>query len=507
MLSKVRSITIWGIEGFPIEVEVDIARGIPGISVVGLPDQAVKESRDRIKPAIKNSGYEFPNRKIVINLAPADIKKEGSYFDLPISIGILSALGYIPKDTLSNYYIVGELALNGDVRPVKGILPMVLKLKEDGCDKIILPDENKFEGGVVEGVEIYPVKTLNEAVSFLKGDSQIKPFKVNFNDLFAEKDKYSVDFKEVKNQKYVKRAVEIAVSGFHNILMFGSPGAGKSMIASRIPTILPPLTLTESLEITKIHSVAGILKTPIVIERPFRSPHHTISDIALIGGGTIPKPGEISLSHNGVLFLDELPEFKRNVLEALRQPLENGIVSVSRAKGRVDFPARFLFVAAMNPCPCGWYGDIHHACNCTLSQILKYRKKISGPLLDRIDIHIEVTTVPADVLIEDREEESSEEIRNRVVKARQIQRERFKNKGIYFNAYMNSQQIKKYCIIEKEGEEILRETMRKVNFSARSYDKIRKVARTIADLDASETINASHISEAIGYRNTDLDIL
>ncbi len=507
MLSKVNSITVWGIEGMPVEVEVDVGKGIPGISVVGLPDQAVKESKDRIKPAIKNSGFEFPNRKIVVNLAPADIKKEGAYFDLPISLGILAATGYIRKDKLSEYFICGELALNGEVRPVKGILPMVLKLKEMGWKKVIIPDENKFEGGVVKEVEIYPVKSLAETVSFLNGETEIKPFNVNFEDLLSEKDNYNVDFKEVKNQKYVKRAVEVAVSGFHNILMIGSPGAGKSMIASRIPTILPSLTLDESLEITKIHSVAGTLKKPIVTERPFRAPHHTISDIALIGGGTIPMPGEISLAHNGVLFLDELPEFKRNVLEALRQPLENGSVSVSRAKGRMEFPARFLFIAAMNPCPCGWYGDPKHNCNCTLSQIIKYRKKISGPLLDRIDIHVEVSTVPADVLIEEKEEEPSSEIRKRVMRARKIQKERFKNEGIYFNSYMNSEQIKKYCVMDKEADEILKNAMKQMNFSARSYDKIRKVARTIADLDNSEIIKAVHISEAIGYRNTDLDTL
>lgn len=507
MLSKVNSVTIWGIDGFIVEVEVDITGSLPGISVVGLPDQAVKESRDRIKPAIKNSGFEFPNRKIVINLAPADIKKEGAYFDLPISLGILAAIGYIPSKNLEEYFVVGELALNGDVRSVKGILPMVLKLKEEGKKKIILPEENKFEAGIVDGVEVYPVKSLTEAVSFLKGETGIKPFKVDSGQIFSDVNNYSVDFREVKNQKYVKRAVEVAVSGFHNILMIGSPGAGKSMIASRIPTILPSLTLTEALEITKIHSVAGLLKKPVVTERPFRAPHHTISDIALIGGGAIPGPGEISLAHNGVLFLDELPEFKRNVLEALRQPLENGTVSVSRAKGRVEFPARFLFVAAMNPCPCGWYGDPVHNCNCTLSQILKYRKKISGPLLDRIDIHIEVTTVPGEVLLGEKEEESSSQIRERVMKARQIQKERFKEEGIYFNGHMNTRQIKKYCIMDREAEEIMKRAITQMNFSARSYNKIRKVARTIADLDGSEIIKASHISEAVGYRNTDLDSL
>lgn len=504
MLSKIKSITTSGIEGFVVDVEVDIGKGIPGISVVGLPEQSIKESRDRIKPAIRNSGYEFPNRKVVVNLAPADLRKEGSHFDLPIAIGIMAAEGKIPQNKISEYYFVGELALDGNLRPVKGVLPMVLKLKEIGGKRLIVPKSNLKEAGIVEEVDVFGVKNLKECIEFLKGEIKIKPFKINIEEIFEKIGNYGVDFKEVKGQKFVKRAIEVAVSGFHNILMIGSPGAGKSMIASRVPTILPPLTFKEALEITKIYSVAGILDKPIITERPFRSPHHTISDIAMIGGGTIPKPGEISLSHNGVLFLDEFPEYRRDVLEALREPLENGKVSVSRAKGRVEFPARFLLIAAMNPCPCGWYGDETHSCNCTLSQIIKYRKKISGPLLDRIDIHIEVSSLPAKFLFEEKEEESSEEIRKRVIKAWEIQQERFKGMDINFNSHMKSAEIKKFCIMEKGAKKILEEAMEKLNFSARSYDKIRKVARTIADLENSDIIKTHHISEAIQYRSFDI---
>ncbi len=506
MLAKVNSITTWGIEGIPVEVEIDIGRGIPGISVVGLPDQAVKESKDRIKPAIKNSGYQFPSSKIVINLAPADLKKEGSYFDLPIAVGILAAEGNIPLAPLKDFSIVGELALDGSLRPVKGALPIALKLKETRMKNLILPKENAKEAAIVSDINVFGVENLSECVKFLKGDIKIEKEKVCVEKIFNPEGNYSVDFSEVKGQKYVKRAVEVAVSGFHNILMIGSPGAGKSMIAKRIPTILPPLSFEEAIEITKIHSVAGILKKSIMDERPFRAPHHTISDIALIGGGTIPKPGEISLAHNGVLFLDEFPEFKRDVLEALRQPMEDGKVNISRAKGRIEFPARFLLVAAMNPCPCGWYGDKTHTCHCTLSQILKYRKKISGPLLDRIDIHIEVSSLPANLLLQEKEEESSKEIRERVISAWKIQQERFKNENINFNGHMDTSQIKKYCVLDDEAKKLLETAIEKLNLSARSYDKIRKVARTIADLDNSELIKPHHISEAIQYRSLDMEI-
>ncbi len=508
MLAKVNSLTIWGIEGYPVAVEVDISFGMPGVSIVGLPDQAVRESRDRIKPAIKNSGFEFPsNSKMVINLAPADRKKEGSYFDLPIAVGILAAQGVIPLDRLSEFSLVGELALDGTLRPVNGVLPIAMKLSElKSRKKILLPAGNALEASIIKGIEVYPVSSLSECTAFLTGKQEIKPTVSDVDKLFKSRRKYSLDFKEVKGQAYAKRAIEVAVAGAHNIIMIGSPGAGKTMLASRIPSILPTLTLPESLEITRIHSVAGILKEGIVTERPFRSPHHTVSDVALIGGGNIPKPGEVSLSHNGVLFLDELPEFHRDVLEVLRQPLEDGKVSIARAKGRLTFPSRFLLVGSMNPCPCGWYGDSTHPCHCTLAQILKYRRKISGPLLDRIDIHIEVPSLPAGVLLKEREEEPSEVIRQRVEAARQIQQKRFEGTGIFFNGHMTAGQIKRYCVLDDECLQLIRTALDRMQLSARAYDKIRKVARTIADLDNSENIKPQHLAEAIQYRSLDRDM-
>jgi len=504
MLAKINSLTIWGIEGYPVDVEVDISFGVPSISIVGLPDQAVKESRDRIKPAIKNSSFEFPSdRKVVINLAPADLKKEGAYFDLPVAIGILAAEGVVPLNRVGEFCFVGELALDGTLRPVKGILPIAIKLSEMFIKKIALPVDNAKEAAIVKDIEVYPVKNLRECVGFLTGEKAIERAECDVEALFNSKRKYSLDFKDVKGQSYAKRAIEVAVAGGHNILMIGSPGAGKTMLASRIPSILPALILSEALEITKIHSVAGILKEDLVTERPFRAPHHTISDIALIGGGNIPKPGEVSLAHNGVLFLDELPEFHRDVLEVLRQPLEDGKVNISRAKGRMVFPARFLMVASMNPCPCGWYGDSARQCHCTLSQILKYRRKISGPLLDRIDIHIEVSSLPAGLLLREREEEPSERIRERVERARKIQEKRFEGEGIFFNGHMTTGQIKKYCCLDEECRELLRSALEKMQLSARAYDRIRKVARTIADLDNSDTIKPQHLAEAIQYRSLD----
>ncbi|HNS33144.1 MAG TPA: YifB family Mg chelatase-like AAA ATPase, partial [bacterium] len=496
MLAKVKSLTVWGIDGYPVDVEVDISHGLPSISVVGLPDQAVKESRDRIRPAIKNSGFDFPsNRKTVINLAPADTKKEGPYFDLPIAVGILIATENLPANAAEEFSFVGELALDGSLRPVKGILPMAMELAKTAGKKIILPEQNGPEASLIKGIEAYPVKNLRECCEFLTGKMEIRPAVCDIQQLFASKGRHSLDFKDVKGQAYAKRAIEVAVAGGHNILMLGSPGAGKTMLASRIPSILPSLTLPEALEITRIHSVAGTLvKEGFVTERPYRSPHHTISNIALIGGGSIPRPGEVSLAHNGVLFLDELPEFHRDVLEVLRQPLEDGKVSISRAKGRLTFPSRFLLVGSMNPCPCGWYGDSARQCRCTLGQMLKYRRKISGPLLDRIDIHVDVSSLPPNLLMKEQDEEPSENIRQRVEAAREIQQKRFEGTGIFFNGHMNSSQLKKHCALDDECRMLVRGALDALYLSARAYDKIRKVARTIADMENSEAIKPQHLA-------------
>ncbi len=501
MLSKIQSVSVWGIEGQPVSVEVDISKGIPGISIVGLPDQAVKESKDRIKPAIKNSGFDFPQSKITINLAPADLKKEGSCFDLPVALGILAARQVIPEDATNRYHFIGELALDGSLRPVHGVLPMAMCVKEKSS-RFVVPSGNAAEASVV-GIDVYPVESLRDCVDFISGKRQAQPHRLNWDNVLASQNKYDIDFKEVKGQILAKRAIEIAVAGGHNILMMGVPGVGKSMIAKRIPTIFPSLTIEEAIEITKIHSVAGILGTGIIFTRPFRQPHHTISDIALIGGGTIPKPGEISLAHNGVLFLDEIPEFHKDVLESLRQPLEDGRVVVSRARGRLEFPSRFFLVAAMNPCPCGYYGDRQRTCRCTVAQIIKYRKRISGPLLDRIDIHIELSGLASKQLVSDSVGEDSECIRKRVESCRQIQLKRFSGSGIYFNGHMNTKQLKQFCLLDDGCKKFLQDALEKMDLSARGYDKVVKVARTIADLEGSGKISLDHIAEALQYRSLD----
>lgn len=507
MLARVLTGAILGIDAYLVDVEVDISRGLPSFSTVGLPDNAVKESKDRVKAAVKNSGYTFPAKKITVNLAPADIKKEGTTFDLPVAVGILKAEGIITSENLQDYLILGELSLDGAIKPVKGALSIAVAAR-DSKKKLILHTENQREAAIVEGVEVYGIDTLPGLVEFLNGDAVVTPGRNGFERSAASPDTF-LDLSDVKGQEHVKRALEVAAAGGHNMLMIGPPGSGKTMLARRIPSILPDLTLDEAIETTKVHSVAGVLEAgrALVTERPFRSPHHTISDAGLIGGGRLPRPGEVSLAHNGVLFLDELPEFKKNVLEVLRQPLEDGKVTISRAAISLTYPSEFMLIGAMNPCPCGFLGDTHKECVCTPMQVQQYRSKISGPLLDRIDIHCDVPAVRFRDLSAGKAGEPSREVKKRVDNARSVQAERFKETRIFSNSRLPSRLIKQYCAVTSESERLLETAVNRLGLSARAYTRILKVARTIADLDGSKDISPGHISEAIQYRTLDRQLI
>jgi len=506
VLARVRSAAVLGIDAYLVDVETDIANGLPTFATVGLPQGAVKEGRERVLAAIANTGYTFPLKRITVNLAPADVRKDGSGFDLPIAVGILAATEQITAERLARVVVLGELGLEGAIRPVRGVLPVALAARAAGAEALVLPMENLAEAGVVSGLRVLGAPGLSDLADFLDGRAELPSAAVDIARLFTERARDEVDFAEVKGQPHAKRALEVAAAGAHNVIMVGPPGSGKTMLARRLPTILPQMSLEEALETTKIHSVAGVLPLgeSLVARRPFRAPHHTISDAGLIGGGSYPRPGEVSLAHGGVLFLDELPEFRKNVLEVLRQPLEDGVVTIARAAMSLAYPARFMLAAAMNPCPCGWFGDPAHTCSCGSVGVQRYLARVSGPLLDRIDLHLEVPAVAYQALAERGGAEPSEAIRERVDRARLVQRERFARRaGIHANAHMAPRDLRVFCRVSEGADALLRTAITRLGLSARGYHRILKIARTIADLDGSAGLDPKHISEAIQYRSLD----